>query len=333
MGAGAMLSLPFLERFVESGAFSFTAIRGINLISYVLNTYAVSVPGRIDGQAQSSESGNVKDTSSSPGGYASSNKEIRDLAPDTGKTLVAPSGWAFSIWGPIFFGEFVFVVSQFFVDEAAPVAAVIKKASIPFSMAQVFQTLWCAAFRPKYKGNLMYISTSLLAAVAFSMSKAHAAFTVSPLARLSYSNLQYMLYFLPMSLHFGWTTAASLVNLNGAVAKKESTSSKVTAFVGHLSVVAATAAGVFVSLNRSAPVFGAVISWALFAVADGMKTRLESSAKKTDDNDEARPGLYGAYVQKYLSTVGAWTSAAVSAFSAYSLFFSSAGSTGYDVTP
>jgi len=317
-GVGSYALLPVLSKLAADGTIPWNALKIANALSYAINFIAVSVPGRIDGQAQQSSDGKSSEKEG---------KEMEQLSPGrNGRTLVAPSGWAFIIWAPIFAGELVFVISQLFLPETSPLAAVVRKISAPFVMAQVLQTLWTAAFRPKYKGNLMYISTGLLAGTAYSLSKAHAIIVSTPKL---YSPLQYAQYFLPITLHFGWTTAAALVNLNGAVSMKESSSSNLVRWVGHLSVVAATALGIYISVERSAPVYGGVIMWALSAVADGMKKRL----KNTEKEDPNRVGVLGVATQQQLSTIGALASGAASLFAAISLFASLKSRSGSGVAP
>jgi hypothetical protein len=290
-GLGLGASLPAISQFAITSPW--TTVRIVNLVSYGINLVSVGRPGRMDGQA-------VDDG---------------ELAPRTGKTLVAPSGWAFAIWGPIFLGELVSVTAPFFIKESDPIVELLRKTYGPFITAQLFQSLWCAAFRPKYKGSAMFISTGMLSATAFHLSKAHAIFTANPLL---YSNLQYGLFFLPMALHFGWTTAASLVNLNGSVALQKGASSTIIKYVGHLSVLAATVLGIYIAKTRDAPVFAGVISWALFAVADGMKTRLAAAAAAIDGKKQKKDkdviGLDGAKTQYILSTAGAMLNGLAVAF-------------------
>lgn len=281
----------------------------LNVISYAIMFAAVSVPGRIDSQVakeieaeESGSSAKVDDSS----------EQAKALTPIMGRTLVAPAGWAFAIWGPIFAGELVFVISQFFAKNGSALSETIKSVSGPFVLAQTFQALWSASFRPKYKGGLMWISSGMLGGIAYSMSKAHAVFSAAS-TRNTYTTLQYFINFFPMALHFGWTTAATLVNINGSVAVMKNLSSKFVAVVGHLSVVAATALGVFITTSRDAPVYGGVISWALFAVADGMKKRLEASQK-----DENVKDVTGVQLQLQLSKIGAYISAAASIFTGFS---------------
>ena len=300
-GAGAFILLPFVEEIAAKGVFTWAQLRGAAAAAYALQVVCVSIPGRIDGEmakdlqdekrrAEGKEVSTNKD---------SAGEEAKKLSSKNGKTLVAPAGWAFAIWGPIFVGELVSVISQLFIPADDTLVPLLRKTAVPFAFAHIFQSLWCAAFRRKYSGNLMYISFGMLASTAYSLSKAHAAYAAES---SSYSGGTYAKLFFSMSLHTGWTVAASIVNLNGAFSMKESSSPRAIAFLGHTSVVAATAVGVVVTTMRSAPVFGGVISWALLAVADGMKQRIEK-AKKNDDMNASN--LIGAAIQRKLSLLGA----------------------------
>mmetsp|Transcript_15190 Transcript_15190/g.18493 ORF Transcript_15190/g.18493 Transcript_15190/m.18493 type:complete len:335 (-) Transcript_15190:163-1167(-) len=281
-----------------------SVVRAANLLAYGINIISVSRPGRMDGEAATDDG---------------------QLSPLNSKTLVAPSGWAFAIWAPIFLGEAIGVASQFLIPEKAKIVPLLKQTSGPFITAQLLQSLWCAAFRPKYKGSKMYISAALLSATAYALSKAHSVFTSSYSSSNvnTYTNLQYGVFFLPMALHFGWVTAASLVNLNGALALQENSKQKVIATVGHASVIGATILGMTVAFRRLAPVYSGVIAWALSAIADTMKKRLEASKldtdlkKKKDKEDKKKnrelQGLDGASTQYILSKSGAILNAVTTA--------------------
>jgi hypothetical protein len=205
-------------------------------------------------------------------------------------------------------GEFVMVVSQWTLPESSPVALIIRSITGPYIAAQLFQTLWTASFRPKYNNGIYkYVSAMNLSGVAYALSFCHDAYIKSG----DYSSGEYWLYFLPLSLHFGWTTAAALVNWNGmfALGDDADVSSKAVAWLGHLSVIGATVVGVYVSLERSAPVYSGVIAWALTAVASGLGKRLKETEK---EEDSYRVGVYGARTQRALSLLGAMTCAAAS---------------------
>jgi hypothetical protein len=333
LGVGLHIAFPY----VASMNLSYTTLRLVNLITYGMNTIATSMPGRIDGEQQAKEKELGTNKSKVEESESDSAMSMKDLSPTTGKTLFAPSGWAFIIWAPIFAGEMVLVVSQFFVPESSPVARLIQDVSLPFSVAQLFQCLWCASFRtPKYGKKLMFISTAMLSSTAYSLSNAHSAYTTSPNTASSSSSsssyrsttLEYCLFFLPITLHFGWTTAASLVNLNGAVLanlKEEGDDSiiatpKVMAGLGYASALAATALGIHVTESRNAPVYAGVIAWALAAVGDGMKKRVEKSKsckrRKKDDESVAVSGLFGAGLQKHICYAGACICVAASVMTA-----------------
>ena len=70
----------------------------------------------------------------------------------------------------------------------------------------------------------------MLAGTAYSLSLVQAAATP-----------ELFWYFVPLTMHFGWTTAATLVNLNGSIAMGTSNSDTAVVGVGHASVIAATA--------------------------------------------------------------------------------------------
>ena len=131
-------------------------------------------------------------------------------------------------------------------------------------------------------------------------------------------------------MHFGWVTAAALVNLNGSVSLQENQSSTIIKRVGHTSVILATAIGVFIATKRDAPVYAGVITWALSAVADGMKKRLAAAA---EEDQASRPlisnkqntvgGLDGAATQYMLARAGAIINGLAAAFVAGTMSASS----------
>lgn len=303
-GLGLTYVLPQIENTIASCPWS--TIRILNLLAYTINFVSVSRPGRMDGQSVADDGA---------------------LSPRNGRTLVAPAGWAFAIWGPIFLGEAIGIASQFCIWESnaanQPLIQLFKKTSGSFIIAQLFQSLWCAAFRPKYNGIKTLVSVGMLSMTAYSLSRVHEIFTSSAMLS-SYNNLQYGLFFFPMALHFGWTTAASLVNLNGAIAMNKDTNEKIIAIVGHLSVIGATALGIYLACERNAPVYSGVIAWALSAVADSMKKRINAGKSIEGDKNNKKLGrknlkeaasignLNGASIQYILAKSGALMNAATS---------------------
>lgn len=210
------------------------------------------------------------------------------------RSIVSPSGWAFIIWAPIFLGELALTTSSLFLDSSSRIGSTLQKISPAFVASQLFQSLWTAAFRPRFaKGREIYLSGVFLSGIAISLNRVH-----SLLCQESLSWKESAL-FLPLTLHFGWTTAAALVNWNGSLAMRGWSDSQL-AISGHLSAILATAIGVSVTLLRSAPVYGGVIAWALTACATGLKNRIS-----TENRDDSVEVLNAAKRQRLLCTLGA----------------------------
>ncbi|KAG5189645.1 hypothetical protein JKP88DRAFT_300907, partial [Tribonema minus] len=217
----------------------------LNAVTYLLNFAAVRVPGRLDGRQWS-----------------------QDAA--TQQRYFAPAGWAFAIWAPIFAGELLFVIYQ-----ALPLARVrtswwLAELSPYFSGAMLLQTLWCGAFRPWARAaglNLQWIPALLLGLGAAALGGAH-GILVQALEDSELSPLSYALAFVPLALHFGWLTAAALVNANGFVAAAAPRSHAVKASAAIASIYLAVLVGAAVTFARRDPIYAAVIAWALAAIAD-----------------------------------------------------------------
>jgi hypothetical protein len=328
-GAMALAAFPTLERAVIDGSIPFNVVKIVNCVLYALNVFATSQPGRIDG-AQAARlakgEGSKPKTTTTTTTIAASEPDpyIDDSELDRrSRTLVKPAGWAFAIWGPIFLGELIFCASHLLIPESSLVADVVKRASGGFIMAQILQTLWTATFRPRYKGKYVFVSGALLTGISLSLSRAHAAFVAD---RSLYNVKDYWLYFLPMTLHFGWTTAATLLNWNASIASREGASPMLLAVVGHVSVVAATVVGVGITLSRGAPVFGLVIAWALWGCAADLKKRLKPDTTNKNNffsikskKNEKEAGVYGARLQRRLCLTGAWISASASPIALWSM--------------
>lgn len=293
---GCYAALPFIS--FESPTIPWAVVKGANLLAYGISLWSTSQPGRYDSEAAG------QDPSKKTTGTATTDMDKMGTGR-RGRTLVPPAGWAFAIWAPIFVGEMIIVTYQSQLPESSNLVPLIRKVTGPYVLAQTFQSLWTASFRPKYnQGLYKYISALNLSGIALSLSLCHSAYTSEKILPQDY-----WLNFLPLSLHFGWTTAACLVNWNGMFAL-EATSPKHVAWFGHASVLVATVVGVATTLKREAPVYGGVIAWALSAVASGLARRIQETEKVDVDT----VGVYGAKRQRLLSMLGAAACAAASLF-------------------
>lgn len=250
---------------LESAGLSLAALKAANLFAFCVNVAAVSVPGRIDGQQQermTSSEGSKKPTPSESDALLEDSTYNEIYSPARGRTLVSPAGWAFAIWGPIYLGEAAFCAAQFLAKDVSFQSA-LSSVSPAFVVANLCQSLWCAAFRPSYNhGWAKYVSVAMLGSTALALSQVHAFVTPENAA-----------YFVPITMHFGWTSAATLVNLNGSIAMDENNGDKTVITSGYASVMAATALGIGLTLARGAPIYGLTLAWALAACSSGMKER------------------------------------------------------------
>lgn len=89
------------------------------------------------------------------------------------KTVFQPAGWAFAIWGVIYLGE---TIDTMYVAAVGRPADAIK-AALPYWVAgNLFQSLWCFAFRERFR-NRLYLPAMLLLLAGSSMAAAQRALT------------------------------------------------------------------------------------------------------------------------------------------------------------
>ena len=268
-GASIAIGLPILGAAISSSALSLPLLKALNVAAFATNVIAVSIPGRLDGQLDDEmRKGNPNPTD--PSATTSTKEEESPLVGkeesssvyslNNSRTLINPSGWAFAIWGPIYLGEAAFVTAQIFASDAATMA-LLPQITAPFVAANLFQSLWCASFRPSYgEGWNKYISVAMLGCTAYSLSLVHSAGS----AVMAVADPSMLSYFLvPLTMHFGWATAATLVNLNGALANDKSASPRSLIALGNSSALIATALGVGLTISQSAPTYGLTLAWAL----------------------------------------------------------------------
>lgn len=290
---GCYAALPFLS--LQAATTPWYLVKGANLVAYGISLWSTSRPGRYDSQAAGQSTAAAASFSSK--NDASVTEMDKMGTSKRGRTLLPPAGWAFAIWAPIFIGELLMVTYQAQLPETSPLVPIIRSVTGPYILAQTFQSLWTASFRPKYnQGWYKYISALNLTGIALSLSFCHSAYANEK----NISTNDYLLNFLPLTLHFGWTTAACLVNVNGMFAL-DATSPQQVAWLGHASVVLATAVGAITTIVRGAPVYGGVITWALSAVASGLSQRIAETEKVETET----VGVYGAKRQRLLSISGA----------------------------
>ena len=212
----------------------------LHLAGFLVNVVSVAVPGRFDSDVDP--------------------KSMNFPWP----TLFSPAGFAFAIWGVIYLGETAGLVA---LARAPPeLAAQAAPASRAWLCANVAQALWCAAFRP-WALDRLWLSSLCLAATAASLVLSQLRLTADLAAAKDRAAVLVALVTWPRSLHAGWVTAASLVNLNAwagmaAVGPARSLAVVVLSLMG-----AGALADLYAASGLSCA--AAAIAWALFAVSKG----------------------------------------------------------------
>lgn len=259
---------------VRGGGIAFPAVWQSAFASmWALNTIAIAVPGRFDGQVKTTLEGG------SP--------VVR---------FFTPAGWAFAIWGPIFIGEFLAMVYLTAFAVSPPMGAgqvsglqsMLATSKLGSSVAPLWcsaiaaQVAWCATFRPQIGVANLWISTLCLAATAVLLGVAHRG-----LCGLAVSGalgfVSNVLVRVPITLHFAWITCATLVNMNKWLSLNGS-SRRLKLVAAYLSVLVAVIATAYVSSTTGDPIFAFVAFWSLSAVfveggRDGTPGHLRSATR------------------------------------------------------
>ncbi|MGI8555641.1 MAG: hypothetical protein ACR2LT_04715 [Pyrinomonadaceae bacterium] len=169
-------------------------------------------------------------------------------------TLITPAGYAFSIWGLIYFGLMVFSIYQ-----------VLPKNAEKFRLLRTVYILNCAA-------NCLWIycwhheMPVICLGIIFLLLGTLAFINVGLQKTDSYS--EYWLAKAPLGLYFGWVTAAAI--LNAAVALvylNVQVSDSTGEILGAVLLLAAGVLGVIICLKLKNYFYPLGIAWALTAIA------------------------------------------------------------------
>lgn len=245
--------------------------RGSWLGAFVMNLITVSIPGRFD-----SESTREKRAATKKG------TTILEFSP-----IFAPAGWAFAIWGVIYLGEMILTAFTVLFGGNSAYSSILKEATPYWVGANAFQSLWCAAFRPKFK-KMLWLPSICLTMAAFSQLRCLFVvmnngdvvnslvkfFSVSPSASLTKFAIAF-----PIALHGGWLCAAALLNFN-SFATESGISTGENIALAFLSTCGAALISSYATAKTLNPLVMWTISWALAAVAYNIKNNKAAQAAK-----------------------------------------------------
>lgn len=197
------------------------------------------------------------------------------------QTLITPAGWAFSIWGPIFIWELVFVIAQFFPHFRN---CTVTRLVSPWWWALCFvQSLWTFAFAQDVIPLALVLMLSILATL-LGISWCTDGLEM----KLS----EYFLLRAPFSLQLGWIIAASLVNLNVlADSRKASQGSLLALAIGSLATVLAVVTFFSFGVRTPDAIVGLVAAWACAAIYSEL-----GSPEQLNDPSRFNPSVWDPVV-------------------------------------
>ena len=178
---------------------------------------------------------------------------------DAERTLITPAGWAFAIWGPLYFGSVVFAVYQALPAQKSN--ALLHRIGWFAAAAFLGNGLWAlyTQLNALDAVSVIIISTVLVCLLAIYR-------TFVGLGR-EFTTAERWIVMLPLSALAAWLTAATIVNIAAALQNYG---------IGQTWPEAATAAGVVTTggviaalaiwHGRGNPVYALVFLWALFAI-------------------------------------------------------------------
>jgi len=124
------------------------------------------------------------------------------------RNAFTPASWAFGIWGLIYVALLmmsVFGVRRAFQSEAP--SDFVEQLGWPFALAQISCAVWLAVWLLEAVFTSLLVMSILLGSLYFCIRRLHMERWNAPWAVIS-------LVWWPMSLYFGWITAAWLANLS-----------------------------------------------------------------------------------------------------------------------
>uniref|UniRef100_A0A7S2V2F8 Tryptophan-rich sensory protein n=1 Tax=Fibrocapsa japonica TaxID=94617 RepID=A0A7S2V2F8_9STRA len=192
------------------------------------------------------------------------------------ETIITPAGWAFGpIWAIIFILEAAFVIWQ-----CLPTARGnpwILGIGFWFAAACILQGCWGIAFAAEKIVASAVLLLGIAASLAFACSELTKLRKSAEAPELSWG--RYVVVWLPLGLHGGWTLAAGLVNVSLAV-YVEGASAQAQLVVAAVSLGIAAVGGLVASRQMHAA-YSLAVAWGLLAIGLNQATTRERLGEDT----------------------------------------------------
>jgi hypothetical protein len=182
---------------------------------------------------------------------------INNTAPDVVSylhpTIVTPAGYAFSIWSLIYVGLIAFSIYQALPKNLER----FRGTRTVYIFSCLLNCAWIYAWHHEMMLACLGIILALLATLLF----------INIRVRNGESYTEYWAVSAPLSLYFGWVTAAAIVNFAVAAGSFGLTVSGAGATLfGIICILAAAALGIIVRAKLTNYLYPLAIAWALTAI-------------------------------------------------------------------
>ena len=178
---------------------------------------------------------------------------------DSVRTLITPSGWAFAIWGPLFFGSAVYALWQALPGQRNNV--LLDKIGWPSVIALSMQGIWATYTQ---FANLTFVSaiiilTSLVALLV--ILRRLVAF------ERPFSRAERIIVTITFSALAAWLTAASIVNISASLVYHGIGGNMDFPLISAgIVTIGGIIAALAVARSRGNPWYALVFCWALLAI-------------------------------------------------------------------
>nr|WP_137676385.1 hypothetical protein [Parerythrobacter lutipelagi] len=178
---------------------------------------------------------------------------------DSVRTIITPSGWAFAIWGPLFFGSAAFAIWQ--ALPAQKDNALIDRIGWWSALTLAAQGAWATYTQ---FANLTAISAIIIATSLVALLVIMRVLVAFP---RDFTVAERVIVALTFSALAAWLTAATVVNISATLVYYGVAGGFEFPLVGALIVLVAGAiASVAVARSKGNPWYALVFCWALLAI-------------------------------------------------------------------
>jgi len=193
----------------------------------------------------------------STGTIGESNGEISDRYP----TRITPDGWAFAIWGIIYFFNAVFIIYQAFPSQREnPV--IFRDINLLYLFVNIFNFIWTFIFA----NDEIWASAVIITLILICLLVAYVRIGVG--RKEATPVLEYLCVHITFSIYFAWLSVATIVNWSVALKGKGGWDGSPWTEEGWaiLMMCIVTVLTIVLLIHRTDWTYGAVIAWAFIAI-------------------------------------------------------------------